>query len=116
MSFPDFTPLKHLHKEQFQLLLDMVTVDHVECKQRLKAANIKVVKNWRPGATLDYKVYVRRYEENLTYWKGHIKSEISITLGKYVAKLDKSKFKPQHDDQTAKKQIVQDRSLFVNFD
>lgn len=114
-SWPEFTPLKHLHPTQFQQLLDMITLDHVEVKQRLKAANIKVVKNWKVGSTLDYKICVRRYEEKLFFWKGHIKSEMSITLGTYVARLDKSKFKSQPvvDE---KKSVVQDRSLFVNFD
>ncbi|NOV01325.1 hypothetical protein [Paenibacillus planticolens] len=116
MSWSEFTPLKHLHPEQFQELLDMITIDHVEVKQRLKTADIKVVKAWKPGATLDYKIFVRRYEENLSYWKGHIKSEISIALGKYVARLDKSKFKKLPDAGIEEKNnVFVDRKLFVNF-
>lgn len=93
MWFPEPTPLKHLHSTQFQELLDMITLDHIEVKQRLKSANIKVVKDWKVGSTLDYKIFVRRYEEKLSFWKGHIKSQMSITLGLYVARLDKRKFK-----------------------
>jgi hypothetical protein len=98
MSWPDFTPLKHLHDEQFQQLLDMITLDHIEVKQKLKVADIKVVKAWRPGASLDYKIYVRRFEENHMLWKGWAKAEMSVLLGKYVARLDKSKFKKRQAD------------------
>lgn len=90
--FPYNTPLKHLHESQFQEMLDMITIDHVEVKQRLKAADIKLVNKEIFGPSLDYTIYVRRYEENLSYWKGHIKSEMSQALGMYVARLDKSKF------------------------
>ncbi|MDF2652502.1 MAG: hypothetical protein K0Q73_8307 [Paenibacillus sp.] len=117
MWFPEPTPLKHLHNDQFQELLDMISLDHVEVKQRLKAANIKVVQNWKVGSTLDYKIYARRYEENLSFWKNHVKSEMSITLGQYVSKLDKSKFKKQAVDEIdMKKDLDIDRKLFVNFD
>ncbi|MEC0231192.1 hypothetical protein [Paenibacillus alba] len=113
-SYPEITPLKHLHKSQFQQLLDMITLDHVEVKQKLKLADIKVLRDMKLGPSYDYKAYVRGYVETLTFWKGHIKSELSITLGQYVGKLDKSKFiiKPVVE---VKEQVV-DRSLFVNFD
>ncbi|MDD9266032.1 hypothetical protein ACFPES_03200 [Paenibacillus sp. GCM10023248] len=116
MWFPEVTPLKHLHPDQFQELLDMVTVDHVECKQRLKAANVKVVKNWKVGETLDYKIYVRRYEENFSLWKGLAKAELQIRLGKYVARLDKSKFKKIAAAPVEKKEQNIDGKLFVNFE
>lgn len=113
MWFPDNTPLKHLHKDQFQQLLDMITLDHIEVKQRLKKADIKVVRDAKISTSYDYKLFVRRYEENIRFWKGHIKSEISIRLGKYAAKLDKSKFKVQPKIEV--KAPVSDRSLFVDF-
>lgn len=114
--FPEPTPLKHLHQSQFQELLDMLTLDHIEAKQRLKAANIKVVKIDKFSPTLDYKIYVRRYEENLSFWKGHIKSEMSKALGKYVSRLDRSKFKAQPVAAAVKNETVKDQSLYVNFD
>lgn len=113
MWFSDNTPLKHLHKDQFQQLLDLITLDHIEVKQRLKKADIKVVRDVKISTSYDYKLYVRRYEENVRFWKGHIKSEISVRLGKYVARLDKSKFKEQPKIEV--KAPVSDRSLFVDF-
>ncbi|NOU63192.1 hypothetical protein GC096_03915 [Paenibacillus sp. LMG 31461] len=94
--FPDPTPLKHLHESQFQILRDLITIDHVEAKQRLKAADVKMVKKEKFSPSLDYTIYVRRRVENVGFMKGHIKSEMSRWLGKYVAKLDKSKFNNQH--------------------
>lgn len=117
--FPYNSPLKHLHPDQFQELLDMITIDHVEVKQRLRAANVKVVENWKAGSSsLDYKVYVRRMEENLFFWKGAIKSEISIRLGNYVARLDKSKFiqVAELESILAPTKISVDANLMVNFD
>ena len=72
--FPDITPLKHLHESQFQELRDMITIDHVEAKQRLKAANVKMVKKDKFTPTLDYTIYVRGYVENLGFMKLTIKA------------------------------------------
>ncbi|MDR6883094.1 hypothetical protein J2X61_004883 [Bacillus sp. 3255] len=116
MTFPESTPLKHLHPDQFQQLLDMIMIDHVESKKRLKDADIKVVKAWKVGSTLDYKIYVRRFEESFGIWKGYAKAEMSVRLGRYVARLDKSKFKPIVADPTEKKELNVDRKMFVNFD
>jgi hypothetical protein len=112
--FPEITPLKHLHPDQFQQLLDMITLDHIEVKQRLKAADVKVVKDWKAGSTLDYKIFVRRREQKLTYWRNHVKAQMSVKLGEYVGKLDKSKFimQPAVEEKNDK---VQDQRLFVNF-
>lgn len=115
MWFPEVTPLKHLHPDQFQQLLDMITLDHIEVKQRLKAADIKVVKDWKAGPSLDYKIFVRRHEQTLFYWRNHVKAQLSVKLGEYVARLDKSKFKRQPAAEDAKKDKVQDQRLFVNF-
>ncbi|UKS25012.1 hypothetical protein LOZ80_25890 [Paenibacillus sp. HWE-109] len=114
MSYPDITPLKHLHSSQFQQLLDMITLDHVEVKQKLKAADIKVVEDWKIGSSLDYKIFARRKEESFMIWKGWAKSQIETLLGQYVGKLDKRLFKRQADVVVEDKPI--DRSLFVNFD
>jgi hypothetical protein len=117
--FPYNTQLKHLHPDQFQELLDMITIDHVEVKQRLKAASIKVMENWKAGsAALDYKIFVRRMEENIMFWKGHVKSEISIKMGEYVARLDKSKFiqVTELESILAPTKVSVDANLMVNFD
>lgn len=95
--FPDPTPLKYLHESQFQEMRDMITIDHVEAKQRLKAADIKMVKKEKFTPTLDYTIYVRGYVENPGFMKGAIKSEMSIALGQYVGRLDKRKFKPESE-------------------
>lgn len=102
MWFPEVTPLKQLSQEQFQQLLDHITIDHVEVKQRLRAANIKIVETSRLRTTLDYKIFVRRFEENLYFSKNMIKAEMSVTLGKYVAKLDKKDFKQHRDTREEK--------------
>jgi hypothetical protein len=112
--FPDQTPLKHLHESQFQDLRDMITIDHIEAKQRLKSADIKMVKKDKFSPSLDYTIYVRRKVENVGYWKGIVKAEMSRALGKYVARLDKSKFK-KLPDPVLKNEPAVDRSLFVNF-
>ncbi|OAS21124.1 hypothetical protein [Paenibacillus oryzisoli] len=91
--FPLATPLKHLHESQFQDLRDMITIDHVEVKQRLRATNVKMVKKEKFSPSLDYTIYVRGGVENVGFMKGHIKSIMSQSLGKYVARLDWSKFK-----------------------
>ncbi|CAH1230629.1 hypothetical protein PAECIP111891_06703 [Paenibacillus allorhizoplanae] len=114
--FPDSTPLKHIHKSQFQDLRDMITIDHVEVKQRLKAADIKIVKKDKFGPSLDYTIYVRRKVENVSYWKGIVKAEMSRSLGKYVARLDKSKFNKALLEVEEKKSQNVDQKLFVNFE
>jgi hypothetical protein len=113
--FPDPTPLSHLHESQFQDLRDMITIDHVDVKQRLKVADVKMVNKDKFSPSLDYTIYVRRRVENVGFMKGHIKSEMSQALGKYVAKLDKSKFIRQPAADEAKSDKVQDQRLFVNF-
>jgi hypothetical protein len=93
--FPDPTPLKYLHESQFQEMRDMITIDHVEAKQRLKAGDVKMVKKEKFTPTLDYTIYVRRQVENVGFMKLYMKAEAQRFLGKYVGRLDKRKFKPE---------------------
>lgn len=112
--FPNPTPLKHLHESQFQELRDMITIDHVEAKQRLRAADVKMVKKEKFSPSLDYTIYVRRRVENLYFMKSVIKAEMQSELGKYVARLDKSKFSMQPAAEVKREKVI-DRSLNVNF-